>query len=163
MSTAIRFATPTDADAIFQLIHALAVYEEAPNAVEATPDSIRAQLEMEHPPFECVVIEDDGAIGGFALFFHNYSTWTGVQGLYLEDLFVPEKNRGRGYGKALMAKLAQIAVERGCARMEWQVLDWNESAIEFYESLGAEVRRDWFPCRLDGSALSAMAGTDGKG
>lgn len=159
----IRPAQPDDADLIHRLIVGLAVYEREPDAVEATPESIRAQIESSPPPFECLIAElgDDSAADpvGFALFFSNYSTWKGKTGIYLEDLFVLPDRRGTGAGKALLASLAQIAVERGCARLEWQVLDWNEPSIRFYEALGAEVMRDWLPCRLTGDSLEALART----
>jgi GNAT superfamily N-acetyltransferase len=155
----IRFAGVDDAQTIFDFIHALAVYELEPDAVEATPESLREQLSADHPPFECLIAEADGQPRGFALFFHNYSTWRGRQGVYLEDLFVPEEYRGTGLGKALLAALAAVAVDRGCPRLEWQVLDWNKPSIDFYESLGADVKRDWLPCRLDGEALTTLAST----
>ena len=157
MEPTIRTAGPDDADTIYEFIVALAVYEKEADAVEATAESLRQQMHAAVPPFECLILEDAGEPRGFALFFHNYSTWRGAQGLYLEDLFVPSEFRGKGYGKKLLRSLARIAVERGCPRMEWQVLDWNEPAISFYESIGADVKRDWFPCRLDGSALQSLA------
>ena len=153
----IRFARPGDAQVIFDFIYALAVYELEPDAVEASPESLRAQLEQDNPPFECLIAEVDSEPQGFALFFHNYSTWRGKQGIYLEDLFVPEQHRGTGLGKSLLAALAALAVERDCPRLEWQVLDWNQPSIEFYEAIGADVKRDWLPCRLHGEPLSALA------
>ncbi|NNE73622.1 MAG: GNAT family N-acetyltransferase [Acidimicrobiales bacterium] len=161
----IRFATPDDAETIHDFIVGLAIYEKEPDAVEATPESLREQLAAATPPFECLILEteteaDDGPEArGFALFFHNYSTWRGKAGLYLEDLYVPEEYRGAGHGRQLLASLAAIAVERGCARLEWQVLDWNAPAIGFYESLGAEVQRDWLPCRLTDQPLVNLAAT----
>lgn len=155
----IRFATVDDAATIHALIVALAVYEREPDAVEATPESLRAQLAMERPPFECLLAEDEaGDAVGFALFFHNYSTWRGRPGLYLEDLFVRPEARGRGLGGALLRRLAMIATERGCARMEWSVLDWNELAIDFYHRLGAQPMTAWTTWRLDGEALAALGG-----
>lgn len=158
MTFAIRPATPDDAEAIYGFIYELAVYEREPDAVEATPESIRAQMASERPPFECVIGQVDGTPVGMALFFQSYSTWKGVPGIYLEDLYVQPDYRGSGYGAALLAELAKIAVDRGFARVDWQVLDWNTPSIEFYESLDAEVKRDWLPCRLTGGALTAMAG-----
>ena len=114
-------------------------------------------MESDHPPFECLIAEVDGEPQGFALFFRNYSTWRGQPGIYLEDLFVPERHRGTGLGKLLLATLARLTVERGGTRLEWQVLDWNQPSIDFYERIGAEVKRDWLPCRLDGEALSSLA------
>lgn len=156
MST-IRAATPDDAEAIHGFIHELAVYEREPDAVEATPESIRAQMESDRPPFECILVEDDGVPVGMALYFPSYSTWKGVPGLYLEDLYVQPDQRGKGFGLALLAELAAIAVDRGYARVDWQVLDWNTPSIEFYERVGAEIKRDWLPCRLTDGALSEMA------
>ncbi|MDG2114391.1 MAG: GNAT family N-acetyltransferase [Actinomycetota bacterium] len=157
MPTEIRYARPEDAATILHFITELAIYEREPDAVETTVDSLRAQLEMEHPPFECLLAEVDGEARGFALFFQNYSTWRGVPGVHLEDLFVPERHRGTGIGKLLLATLARITAERGCARLEWQVLDWNQPSIDFYEAIDAAVMRDWLPCRLDGAALDTLA------
>ncbi len=157
MTFAIRPATPEDAEAIHGFIYELAVYEKEPDAVEATPESIKAQMQSERPPFECVIGEVDGTPIGMALFFQSYSTWEGVPGIYLEDLYVQPGHRGGGYGGALLAELAAIAVERGFARVDWSVLDWNTPSIEFYESVDAEIRREWIPCRLTGDALAIMA------
>jgi len=159
MTFEIRPATADDAAAIHGFIHELAVYEREPDAVEATPESIRAQLESDRPPFECVLGVEDGAPVGMALFFQSYSTWKGVAGIYLEDLYVQPDHRGKGYGGRLLAELAALAVERGFARVDWQVLDWNTPSIDFYESVDAEIRRDWIPCRLTDDALTAMAET----
>lgn len=156
MST-IRVATPDDAEAIHGFIHELAVYEREPDAVEATPASIRAQMESDRPPFECILVEDEGIAVGMALYFQSYSTWKGVPGLYLEDLYVQPDHRGKGYGLALLAELAAIAVDRRYGRVDWQVLDWNTPSIEFYERVGADIKRDWLPCRLSDDALTAMA------
>jgi len=153
----VRFAGPDDAGTILHFITQLAIYEREPDAVEATESSLREQLMAAQPPFECLIAEVDGEARGFALFFHNYSTWRGHAGIYLEDLFVPEEHRGTGLGRLLLATLARMAEERGCARLEWQVLDWNTPSIEFYERLGTSVMRDWLPCRLDGEALSGLA------
>lgn len=157
VTTHVRFAGPDDAATILHFIAELAIYEREPDAVEATEDSLRDQLTGDRPPFECLIAEVDGEARGFALFFHNYSTWRGRAGIYLEDLFVPEEHRGTGLGRLLLATLARIAVERGCPRLEWQVLDWNTPSIDFYEAIGASVMRDWLPCRLDGKALSGLA------
>ncbi|MFB0901887.1 MAG: GNAT family N-acetyltransferase [Acidimicrobiales bacterium] len=157
MTFSIRAATSDDAEAIHGFIYELAVYEKEPDAVEATPASIREQMESERPPFECVIGQVDGVAVGMALFFQSYSTWKGVPGIYLEDLYVQPDHRGGGYGGALLAELASIAVERGFARVDWQVLDWNTPSIEFYENVDAEIKRDWLPCRLAGDALTAMA------
>ena len=157
MPTLIRIAGPADAGAILHFITQLAIYEREPNAVEATAASLRSQLEQDHPPFECLIAEVDGEARGFALYFENFSTWRGRTGIHLEDLFVPEEHRGTGLGRLLLSTLARIAVDRGCARLEWQVLDWNQPSIDFYEALDARVMRDWLPCRLDGAALDRVA------
>ena len=135
----------------------LASFEREPDAVLVTPATLAKQLSSDSPPFECLFIESGEDVLGFALFFHNYSTWRGAKGIHLEDLFVSEKNRGRGLGKQLLEALARIAQERHCPRLEWQVLDWNESAIIFYESIGAEILREWLPCRLEGDSLNLIA------
>ncbi|MBM45367.1 MAG: GNAT family N-acetyltransferase [Acidimicrobiaceae bacterium] len=153
----IRIATAEDAGTIVNFIQALAEYEREPDAVEATPESISQQLRSEPPPFECLLAEVEGEVRGFALFFHSYSTWRGKRGIYLEDLFVPEEHRGSGIGKLLLATLARVAVERDCPRLEWQVLDWNQPSIDFYEALGTKVMKDWLPCRLDNNQLSKLA------
>jgi len=157
MTFAIRPATPDDAESIHGFIYELAVYEREPDAVEATPDSIRAQMLDDRPPFECIIGEADGVAVGMALFFQSYSTWKGVPGIYLEDLYVQPEHRGHGYGGALLAELAALAVDRGFARVDWQVLDWNTPSIDFYASVGAEIKRDWIPCRLTEQALVDMA------
>ena len=153
----VRSAIPSDAETIHAFITSLAVYEKEPDAVDATPASLRLQMESERPPFEALIAEMSGQAVGFALFFANYSTWEGKAGIHLEDLFVPEEYRGLGIGSKLLAELSRLTLERGGARLDWQVLDWNEPSIRYYESVGAEVLRSWLPCRLDGDALSAMA------
>ncbi|NCG39465.1 MAG: GNAT family N-acetyltransferase [Actinobacteria bacterium] len=137
----MRFAGPKDAKQIHNFICQLASFEREPDAVLVTPATLAKQLSSDSPPFECLFIESDEEVLGFALFFHNYSTWRGANGIHLEDLFVSEKNRGRGLGKQLLGALARIAQERHCPRLEWQVLGWNQSAIIFYESIGAEILR----------------------
>jgi GNAT superfamily N-acetyltransferase len=160
MPLSIRFATTRDADTIHRFVCQLAEYERQPDAVLATVDDFRRQLQEPRPPFECLLAEreGDGAVG-FALFFHSYSTWRGRRGLYLEDLFVPPSLRGQGIGRALLTELARIAVARGCARMEWAVLDWNEPSIGFYRALGAEPLAEWTVYRLTGDALTDAAAT----
>jgi GNAT superfamily N-acetyltransferase len=157
---AIRPAQPEDAEAIVALIGQLAEYEQLSHLVQITADGIRQDLFGERPAAECVLVWEEGEAVGFALFFHNYSTFLGKRGLYLEDLFVVPAARGRGYGKALLQYLARLAVERGCGRFEWSVLDWNEPAIGFYRSMGATVMPDWRICRATGEALRAMADGD---
>lgn len=153
----IRPATPDDADAIHELVVALATYEREPDAVHATPTALRAQLAAERPPFECLLAEEEGRAVGFALFFPTYSTWEGRPGLYLEDLFVREEARGSGVGKALLLACARIAVERGYGRFELAALDWNTPAIGFYEALGGRRNDGWGLFRWDGAALAALA------
>jgi GNAT superfamily N-acetyltransferase len=155
----IRPATADDAEAIHELILALATYERAPDAVEATPATLRAQLEAERPPFECLIAERDGHAVGFALFFQTYSTWEGRSGLYLEDLYVREEERGSGIGKALFLACARIAAERGYGRFDLAALDWNAPAIGFYESLGGRRHEGWGLFRWDRDALERLAST----
>jgi GNAT superfamily N-acetyltransferase len=154
----IRPATPDDAETIHELIVALATYEREPDAVQATPEMLRAQLEAERPPFECLIAEtEDGRAVGFALLFQTYSTWEGRPGLYLEDLYVLEEERGSGIGKALLLACARLATERGCARFELAALDWNAPAIGFYESLGGRRHEGWGLFRWDRDALERLA------
>lgn len=158
----IRPATPEDTSVILRFIRELAEYEREPDAVEATEPMLREALfpaasSGRGPYAECVVAELDGAAVGMALFFHNFSTWTGRAGVYLEDLYVTPEARGRGVGRALLRRLAQIAVGRGCARLEWSVLDWNEPALGFYRAISAVPMTEWTVHRLDGGALRAMA------
>ena len=153
----LRDAGPDDARTIFRLISGLAKYERDPGAVVTSPDALRLQLQSPHPPFECVLAEEDGQALGFALFFHNYSTWRGRPGIYLEDLFVPPEHRGRGVGLALLKHLAAITLERGCPRMEFAVLNWNDLAKDFYRSIGAEPLSEWTLWRLSDEALHALA------
>ncbi len=157
MAIAIRLAAPADAQLVLRFIRGLAEYERQPEAVQATAASLRAQMEAQDPPFECLIAERDGEPAGFALFLRNYSTWSGRPGLYLEDLFVPEAHRGCGVGKALLKRLAAITLERGWARMEWAVLDWNTPAQGFYRALGAAPKDEWTVWRLDGPALAKVA------
>src|SRR2546428_5452733 len=139
----IRAAAVVDVPIILDLIRALATYERAPNEVTATEDQLVDVLFGEKPAAEVLLgFEDDKPVG-FAVFFQNFSTWLGRPGLYLEDLFVKPDHRGKGYGRALLVDLAKIARERGCGRMEWAVLDWNEPAIEFYRKLGAKPMDEW--------------------
>jgi GNAT superfamily N-acetyltransferase len=153
----IERATERDVPLILDLIKQLAVYERMADQVVATEQGLRDTLFGARPAAEVLVARVDGEPAGFALFFHNYSTFVGKPGLYLEDLFVVPKFRGRGYGRALLVRLAQIAVERGCGRFEWSVLDWNEPAIGFYKKLGARPMDDWTIFRVDGGALTRLA------
>jgi GNAT superfamily N-acetyltransferase len=154
----IRAATPSDVATILRLIRELAEYEREPDAVEATEASLTEALFGATPAAEAVIAEEAGEALGFALFFHNFSTWTGKRGVYLEDLYVTPEARGRGVGKALLSHLAGIALDRGCARFEWAVLDWNAPAIGFYDSIGAESMDEWTVRRLTGEAMVRLAG-----
>ena len=146
---------------ILAMIRGLAEYERLSQQAVATEESIRASLFGPRPFAEVVLASSGSTPVGFALFFHNFSTFLGRPGLYLEDLFVLPEWRGRGVGRRLLTHLASIAVERGCGRMEWAVLDWNESAIGFYRRLGAQMLDDWRICRLTGDALDRAAALDG--
>lgn len=153
----VRAATPSDAATLLSLVRALAEYERAPDAVVATHADFERALCSSPPEMEAFVAEDAGQAIGFALFFSTWSTWRGRPGLHLEDLFVVREARGHGVGRALLVRVAEEALARGCARLDWQVLDWNESALAFYASLGASARRDWIPMRVEGEALEALA------
>ena len=152
----VRRARPGDEHDILRLIHALATYERAPEHVKATPEGIAAALFGENPRVFGHVAEIGGKVVGIAVWFFNYSTWTGRHGIYLEDLFVRPQYRGKGLGKALMARLAARCVEEGYARFEWSVLDWNDLAKGFYRKIGARRQTGWEPWRLDGEGLEAM-------
>ena len=154
---AIRPATLDDLPLIAQFIRDLAAYERLADAVRFDDDVLSQKLFGPRPYAEVLIGEIDGAPQGFALFFHNFSTFEGRPGIYLEDLFVRPAARGSGLGTALLAELARLAVERDCARLEWSVLDWNEPSIGFYKSLGAAAMDEWTVYRLEGDALSALA------
>ena len=156
----IRPAERRDVGVILGFIKALAVYEREPDAVDATEESLLEHGFGEKPYFECVIAECGGEAAGFAFYFFDYSTWLGKPGLYLEDLFVDLEFRGKGIGRALLERLAAIAVERGCTRMKWEVLDWNEPAIEFYRAMGAEFLDEWRNVRLSSDALRRLAGVE---
>jgi len=159
VSLAIRPASPADLPLIADLIRALAEYEKLGGEVRFDEAVLGEKLFGPRPYAEVLIGEMDGEALGFALFFHNFSTFEGRPGLYLEDLFVRPEARGKGLGKALLAELARLAVERGCARLEWWVLDWNEPSIGFYRSLGARPMDEWTVMRVDGAALTALAGS----
>jgi len=160
----IRAATVDDVPVVVSLVHELATYEREPEAVVATEDDFRSALFGDDPKVSCLVAEDDsGAVVGFAVWFVNFSTWMGRHGLYLEDLFVRPAARGEGHGRALLVELARIAVERGYQRIDWWVLDWNESAHGFYRSIGAKPMDEWTVWRLTGDALGALAGVARSG
>ena len=158
MAVSVRPATPADLPLIVELIRALAEYEKLSDEVRFEEAKLGEKLFGPRPYAEVLIGEVDGEPQGFALFFHNFSTFEGRPGIYLEDLFVRPEARGKGLGKALLAGLARIAVERDCARLEWWVLDWNEPSIGFYRSLGARPMDEWTVMRVDGPALAALAG-----
>ena len=158
----IRPATAADASLILDFIRRLAEYEREPDAVVATEADIVRDGFGPEPKYRCLIAEWDSQPAGFAFFFYNYSTWLGKPGLYLEDLFVLPEMRGRGIGKALLQKLAQIAVAENCYGMRWQVLEWNEPAIKFYDTLGAHVMDEWETMRLMEPALSRLANGEEK-
>ena len=161
MSGQLRDARREDAAELLRLIRDLARYEKAEDQVETDEAQLAATLFDPGATAHAIVAERDGRLVGMAIYFFNYSTWQGRNGLYLEDLFVEPEQRGEGIGKALLARLAVVAVEQGCGRFEWSVLDWNTPAIAFYESLGARAQSEWIRYRLEGAALHALAGTAG--
>lgn len=154
----IRPATRADVPVILELIRGLAEYERLAHECIATEAALEATLFGERPGAEVLIATADGTPAGFALFFHNYSTFLAKRGIYLEDLFVQPAFRGRGIGKRLLAHLAQVALDRDCGRLEWSVLDWNVDAIRFYESLGAKAMDEWTVYRVTGEALGRLAG-----
>jgi diamine N-acetyltransferase len=153
----IRPADAEDIPLIVQLIRELAEYERTPEEAVATEEDIRRDGFSANPKFRVVIAEWGDKAVGFSLFFYNYSTWLGRSGLYLEDLFVRPAFRGKGIGKALLTHLAKTAVEEGCGRFEWQVLNWNTPAIEFYKALGARVMEEWSTMRISGEPLRKLA------
>src|SRR6202163_2821058 len=158
MTLAIRRAEEADVPVIAELIRGLARFEKMEQEVTMTEERLAANLFGEHRYAETLVAEDGGSPVGFALFFHNFSTFLAQPGIYLEDLFVVPEHRGRGVGRALLKELARLAVERECGRLEWSVLDWNREAIGFYERLGATPNSEWTVYRLTGEALTALGG-----
>lgn len=153
----IRKATINDLSLILQFIRGLAEYEREPKAVVATEEDLRRDGFGPEPKYRCVIAEWDNVPAGFAFFFYNYSTWRGRPGLYLEDLFVLPELRGKGIGKALLKHVAQVAVRENCYGIRWMVLEWNEPALKFYESLGAEMLGEWETMVLKGHGLSRLA------
>lgn len=154
----IRKATPADVPAILALVKELAAYEREPDAVVSTEADFLRDGFGERPAFGALVAEDGGSVVGFALYCFSYSTWSGRRRLYLEDLFVEPAHRGKGAGLALMKELAKETLANQCRAFVWQVLDWNEPAIAFYERLGAKVQREWLNVRIEGDALARLAG-----
>jgi GNAT superfamily N-acetyltransferase len=158
VSVRIRFGELADVPLIAELIRGLARYEKLEQEVTATEEKLTDALFGERRYAETLIVEDGGEPVGFALFFHNFSTFLAQPGIYLEDLFVKPEHRGRGIGRSLLERLAQIAVDRGCGRLEWAVLDWNENAIRFYERLGAKPNSEWTVYRVTGESLRTLAG-----
>ena len=156
----IRPATPADVETLFELIQALAEYEKLSHAVVGNPANLRKHLFGDQPYAEAIVAEWEDQKAGFALFFHNYSTFLTKPGLYLEDLFVLPEYRQRGIGKAMLIYLAKLGLARGVGRFEWSVLDWNEPAIAFYQKMGAQILEDWRICRVSGEELCQLANSN---
>ncbi len=155
---AIRSARASDLDTIIRFIRELAIYEREPDAVVLDRSELARHLFGETPRAEVLLAETEaGEAVGFALFFHNFSTWLGKPGAFIEDLFVLPEHRGSGYGKALFSEVARLAVRRGCGRLEWAVLDWNQPAIDFYLALGGKPMSEWTTFRLTGEALTSLA------
>jgi len=152
----IRPAQQDEVGIVLQLIHDLALYEKAPNEVEATEKELLETIFVDNARVFCDVVEVDGEIAGMAIWFLNYSTWQGKHGIYLEDLFIKPEFRGKGYGKALLQHLARVCDERGYGRFQWWVLDWNSPAIEFYKSLGAVAMDEWTVYRVSGDPLKKL-------
>lgn len=157
----IRPAEPADVTHIYDMIVELAVFEKLEHLVVATEAMLHEGLFGDKPAAEAIVGTEDGEVVTFALFFHNFSTFLTRKGLYLEDLYVKQAYRGKGYGRQMLMALAKIAVDRDCGRFEWSVLDWNENAIRFYEGMGADVMPDWRICRVTGDALTKLADSEG--
>ena len=153
----MRSAAPADVPTIFELIQALAEYEKLSHAVTGSPELLKEHLFGERPFAEAIVAEYGSKVVGFALFFHNYSTFLTRPGIYLEDLFVLPEYRRRGIGKKLITYVAKLAVERNCGRLEWSVLDWNSPAIAFYKGIGADILDEWRICRVTGDSLPTLA------
>jgi GNAT superfamily N-acetyltransferase len=158
MATTIRTATEADVPQILAFIRALATFEREPDAVTATVDGLLRDGFGPNPIYYCLIADRDGQPAGFALYFFNYSTWKGCPGIYLEDIFVHPEFRGLGIGKALLQQVAAIAVQKGCPRLQWEVLDWNTPAIDFYRAMGAEFLDEWRNVRVSGEALDRLAG-----
>ena len=152
----IRPAQQDEVGIVLQLIHDLALYEKAPDEVEATEKELLETIFVDNPRVFCDVVEVDGEIAGMAIWFLNYSTWQGKHGIYLEDLFIKPEFRGKGYGKSLLQHLAKVCDERGYGRFQWWVLDWNSPAIEFYKSLGAVAMDEWTVYRVSGDPLKKL-------
>lgn len=161
-SLTIRPTTADDIPVILEMIHGLAAYEKMTDEVVATPALLEKTLFCERPDAHCVLAELGEEVIGIAIYFYNYSTFLAQKGLHLEDLFVKEAARGRGYGEKILRYLAGVALEEGCGRFEWTVLDWNQPAINFYEKMGAQILKEWRICRVAGDGLSSLASVDGE-
>jgi GNAT superfamily N-acetyltransferase len=161
MTTTIRPAVREDVPRILEFIRSLAAYERVPDAVTATEASLEREGFGPNPFYSCLIAEHDGRTAGYAIYFFSYSTWVGP-GIYLEDIFVEPEMRGLGIGKLLLERVAAIAVEQGCARLQWAVLDWNMPAIEFYRAMGGEFLDEWRNVRVTGEALRRLAGVEGQ-
>lgn len=157
MSLAIRRARPDEAGLVLSLVRELAEYEKLLHEVEATEADIAEALFADHPRLFCEIAEWNGEVAGFAVWFINFSTFSGRSGIYLEDLYVRPAQRGKGIGKALLVHLAKQCVDNGWSRLQWSVLDWNTPSIEFYQSLGAVLMDEWTVCRVGGASLTALA------
>ena len=157
LAALVRSATASDVPVLFDLIVALAEYEKLSHAVTGSPASLEEHLFGKQTYAEAILAELEGQAVGFALFFHNYSTFLTKPGIYLEDIFVLPQYRGQGIGKALLSYIAKLAVERGCGRLEWSVLDWNSPAIAFYQRMGASILEEWRICRVTGASLTELA------
>lgn len=157
MTTAIRPAIPADVPQILAFIRGLALYERAPHEVTATEEALLRDGFGPNPFYHCLMAEHDGQPAGFSFFFFNYSTWKGRPGVYLEDLYVEPRFRGLGIGKALLQQTAAFALEKGCRRMQWEVLDWNTPAIDFYRAMGADFLDEWRNVRIEGEPLERLA------
>ena len=162
MATTIRPAIAADVPLILSLVRGLAEYERAPEAVIATEEDLLRDGFGTNPFYFCLIAEHKGRPAGFAFYFFDYSTWIGRPGIYLEDLFVYPELRGLGIGKALLKQVAAIAVEKGCARLKWSVLDWNTPAIDFYRAMGGELMDEWTNVRIQGEALARLAGMESQ-
>ena len=162
MATTIRPAIAADVPLILSLIRGLAEYERAPEAVIATEEDLLRDGFGTNPFYFCLIAEHEGRPAGFAFYFFDYSTWIGRPGIYLEDLFVYPELRGLGIGKALLKQVAAIAIEKGCARLKWSVLDWNTPAIDFYRAMGGELMDEWTNVRIQGEALARLAGMESQ-
>lgn len=158
----LRPATPADVPQILAFIRDLAEYEREPDAVHATEADLLRDGFGPAKRFDCLIADLDGQPVGFALYFHNYSTWRGHAGIHVEDIFVQPQHRGKGIGKALLAQVAAIAVSEGCSRLQWDVLEWNTPAVGFYEQMGAKMLTEWRTMRVTGDALPALASQSGR-